>query len=194
MDHPRTRRELAERAQAERRRRQGIAERLAADHDGLVTRPMLLKVGLSPGQVRGEIERGAWHAVGWRTISVVGPALAGPALWRRALWESGERAALDGASALPASGLKGWTEAVIDVSVPNSARVPGIDGVRHHWVRSLGPVVTVGLRRTRPEVAAIRAAQWAVSPRQGATLIAMTIQQRLTTPEKLLERWAGVRH
>lgn len=68
-----------------------------------------------------------------------------------------------------------------------------IEGVRHHRVRDLGPVVAVGLRRTRPEVAAIRAAQWAISPRQRATLIAMTIQQRLT-PEKLLGRWEGVRH
>ena len=42
-------------------------------------------------------------------------------------------------------------------------------------------------------MAAIRAAQWAGSDRQAATLIAMTIQQRLATPDALLAAWGAIR-
>lgn len=40
--------------------------------------------------------------------------------------------------------------------------------------------------RTKPAVAAIRAAYWAVSDRQAALVLLMTVQQRLATPEQLL--------
>lgn len=88
-----------------------------------------------------------------------------------------------------AGGLRNWNEATIHVSVPNDAKVRSIPGVRHHLLREIGPTTGAGLRRTRPEVAAIRAAQWAPTDRVAATLIAMTIQQRLTFPAKLLETW-----
>jgi very-short-patch-repair endonuclease len=42
-----------------------------------------------------------------------------------------------------------------------------------------------GPPRVRPEVAAVRAALWARSDRQAATLIAMTVQQRLASAEQI---------
>jgi very-short-patch-repair endonuclease len=46
-------------------------------------------------------------------------------------------------------------------------------------------LVPVGIPRTRPEVAAVRAAGWAVSDRQAALLLLMPVQQKLTTPAAL---------
>ncbi len=203
MDHPRqllgaatrrgrTRQEIARAAQAEHARRHQLAGRIAQDHGGVVTLQMLLAEGLTRGQIATEIERGAWHRAGYRTLSITSREPVGEGLWYRALWESGERAALDGVTALLAAGLKGWREDIIDVSVPNDAKVRAIPGVRHHLLRDLGTLTGTGLRRTRPEVAAIRAAQWARSNRASATLLAMTIQQRLTSPELLLGSWASV--
>ncbi len=196
MDTPtpkKTRTERAAAAKAERQRRQRLAEELAAPHEGVVTRAMLVGAGLTRGQVRSQIERGAWRAVGHHTISVTGAEPTGRARWWWALWESGRHAALDGVTALLAGGLKGWTEDPIHVAVPNGAAVRPLEGVRHHRPREMGRVIEGGLRRTAPEVAVIRAAQRAVSDRAAATLIAMVVQQRLVPPATLLAAWSGVR-
>lgn len=198
MDTPtprstRTRAERAAAARAERERRQRLAEKLAEPYDGLVTRAMLHEAGLTRGQVRSQIERGAWRAVGHHTISITGAEPVGRATWWWALWESGQHAALDGVTSLLAAGLKGWTETMVHVSVPNNATVRPLDGVRHHRPRRLGRVIDTDLRRTAPEVAAIRAAQGARSDRAAATLLAMVVQQRLVLPATLLEAWSGVR-
>ena len=108
MDTPtpkKTRTERAAAAKAERQRRQRLAEELAAPHEGVVTRAMLLGAGLTRGQVRSQIERGAWRAVGHHTISVTGAEPTGRARWWWALWESGRHAALDGVTALLAGVL-----------------------------------------------------------------------------------------
>ncbi|WP_220491871.1 hypothetical protein [Propioniciclava sp. MC1683] len=186
---PRALRDEARRV--ERERRQLLAEELAAPYDGVVTLAILLAAGLTRGQIEAQVARGAWHRLGRHTVAVRGQALAGRARWWHALWESGRHAALDGATALLAAGLKGWSERDIDVTVPNNARVRPIPGVRHHRLREQAPTVGA-LRRTRPEVAAIRAAQWAVSDAEAATVLAMAVQQRLVSPGALLERWRRV--
>jgi very-short-patch-repair endonuclease len=62
------------------------------------------------------------------------------------------------------------------------------DGVKLHKVIRRVPeeLMGAGLTRTRPAVAAVRAAHWAVSDRQAALLLAMPVQQRLVTGESLL--------
>lgn len=186
----------AERAKASRReqsRRHRIAREVAEGHAGVATRTMLLGAGLTRGQIQVEVDRGVWVAVGRHTISVAaGDQPSDEALWWRALWESGERSVLDGPSALMAAGLTGWTESAIHITVPNRAKVRPLPGVVHHRIREIGPVVPGGLRRTRPEVAVVRAAQWAKNDRAAATIVAMSVQQGRVRPERLLERWLGV--
>lgn len=179
-------------AQRERQRRLRIGADLAAPHDGVTTLAALLDAGLTRGQVQTHVEHGAWHRVGHHTVSVLGPDVDGRAAWWRALWESGSGAVLDGAVALVAAGLKGWEPRSIDVTVPNRAKVRAIAGVRHHRLRERAPTAGGALRRTRPEVAAIRAAQWAVSDTEAATILAMTVQQRLCTAAAMLARWQTV--
>lgn len=176
----------------QRELRQALALKIAEPHDGVVTAAMLLAAGLTRGQIDAQVARGAWARLGVHTVCVTGATLTGRAPWWRALWESGKHATLDGVTALLAAGLKGWDARHIEVTVPNNARIRPLDGVRHHQLRERTPDVDTGLRRTRPEVAAVRAAQWAVSDAEAATILAMTIQQRLTSTTKLLQRWQDV--
>lgn len=179
-------------AQIERARRHALALELAEPYDGVVTFAMLLRAGLTRGQIDGHVARGAWHKVGRHTLAITGSELLRRAPWWRALWESGRDAALDGVTALLAAGLTGWTEAHVHVTVPNNANVRPVPGVVHHRIRERAPVVAGTLRRVRPEVAVVRAAQWAASDRAAATLLAMAIQQRLTSKAALLARWRSV--
>lgn len=174
-------------------RRQQIARRLADRHGGVALRLGLLAEGLTDHDVRIEVRRGVWHRAGVHTICIDGPAPAGEGRLWWALWESGPRAVLDGPSALIAAGLKHWEEDVVDVSVPRNANVRELAGVRHHVLRDVGPSIVGGLRRTKPEVALVRAAEWARSERAAATLVAMAVQQRLVSTAALLKRWEQVK-
>ncbi|MFX0537604.1 type IV toxin-antitoxin system AbiEi family antitoxin domain-containing protein [Ornithinimicrobium sp. Y1847] len=171
--------------------RHRVGRELAARHHGVARRADLLSAGLTDHDIRAEVARGVWHRVGTHTICIEGrePSAQGRLWW--ALWESGPRAVLDGPTALIAAGLSTWEENFIHVSVPGNATVRQLPGVRLHRLRDLGPRITAGLRRTRPEVAVVRAAQWARTDREAATLVAMTVQRRLTSTELLLARWKG---
>ena len=185
----RTRAQVAEAARLEHARRHELARSLAEPHDGVVTRAMLLDAGLTAGQIRTELERGAWHRAGWHTSSIAAREPVGRGLWWRALWESGRHSALDGTTALLAAGLTGWTENLIHVSVPHSAAVRKVPGVQHHHPRDVGDIIEAGLRRTKPAIATIRAAQWSRSDRAASTLIAMAVQQRIVDAASVLDRW-----
>ncbi|WP_022923506.1 hypothetical protein [Serinicoccus marinus] len=190
---PTTRAERRTTQRLERARRHRLARELAEPHDGVVTRRMLLEAGLTPGQIATEIDHGAWSRAGAHTLCITSDVPSGRALWWWAVWESGTHSVLDGATALLAAGLQHWEEPVIHVAVPNNATVRRLEGVRHHRLRDLGPRITSGLRRTPPDVAVVRAARWARTDRQAATLVAMTVQQRLVAPDALLVRWQQMR-
>jgi very-short-patch-repair endonuclease len=104
-----------------------------------------------------------------------------------AVFEAGDRGCLDGASALIAGGLEHYTEDVVRVSVPRGVlvrRASGID-VRQTRRLLLEDLAASGIPRTRPEVAGVRAGLWARSEKQAALLLTMTVQQGLTSPERL---------
>ncbi len=127
--------------------------------------------------------------MGRQTVALHRGELPTTARWWAAIWETGHRiAALDGATSLLAWGLTGFDEPMIHLSVKHSHDLSSLTGVRLHKVvrRVDGEVCDVGVPRVRPAIAAIRAAGWAVSDRQSALILLMTVQQRLCTPEHLL--------
>lgn len=189
----RTRGELAAARRAERTRRHALAAEVGRRHGGVARTVDLVKAGLTRAQIRAEVEAGAWMRVGVHTLHIKGGEPSLEARWWRALWESGSRAVLDGVSSLQAAGLTGWDADAVHISLPNNTCPRPVTGVRHHLVREIGPATPSGLRRTKPAVATIRAAQWASSDRQAATLIAMAVQQRLVSTEHLMERWRQIR-
>ena len=104
-----------------------------------------------------------------------------------AVFQGGPRACLDGASALVAEGLERYDEGRVRVSVPRGARVrrtPAYD-IRQTRRWSASDVVDRGVPRTRPEVAAVRAALWAVTDKQATYLLSLVVQQGLVTVEAL---------
>jgi hypothetical protein len=180
-----------------RQSRARLAVAAAAPHGGVALRRQLLAEGITSDEIRSEVRAGRWTRLGRHTIAVstqepVGAADPAARLWW-AVWESGSGAALDGVSALVAAGLTGWTERAVHVSVPHGRRVHALPGVVLHRPRPWHRPCTAGLPRVPVPVALVRAAHWASSDRQAATLIAMTVQQRLVSTDRLLAHWTTVR-
>lgn len=180
---------------ARRHRLTAAAGDLAADQGGVVSRAQLRVLGLGKDRVRTETRAGRWKTHGRQTVAVHTGELADEARRWSALWEVGGDAALDGVTALQVAGLTGHDEERIHVSVSPAfgRRRPG--GVRVHRSRLRRPadLVGAGIPRTRPPVATVRAALWAVSDRQAALLLVLPVQQRLVRPAALRPVIAGVR-
>ena len=169
-----------------------VAADLAACHDGVAHRRDLRRRGVSRVDLRTEVAAGRWRLAGRHTVVIAAGELGDRARLWQAVWESGAGAALDGASALIAAGLRGFEPDRIDVCLPANNRRHRLDGVRLHRRHDVGPVISVGLPRARPEQAAIRAAQWAATDRTAMLIICLVVQQRLVAPNRLLAAWARV--
>lgn len=143
-----------------------------------------------------EVTAERWALHGFQTVAVrAGPLSVEAQRWR-AVWEVGEKVtALDGVTALQHAGLTGYTDDLVHVSVKHTTEVVDVDGVVVHKVIRRVPdeLITAGVPRTRPAVAAIRAAHWAVSDRQAALVLVMPVQQRLCTGRQLEEAQSLVR-
>ena len=172
------------------------AQGVAADFAGVASRAALADVGVQRHHIRKQVLRGRWALHGRHTVATHTRDLTAHELFWRAVWEvSASAAALDGVSALIAAGLRGFDEELLHVSVVHNRRSAQADGVRVHHIPRRGPdeVVGAGVPRVRPAMAAIRAAHWAASDRQAALILAMTVQQRLCSPEQLLAAAGTVR-
>lgn len=155
----------------------------AEQSDGVLSRQQLRDLGLSRWDVRREVGAQRWRLVGRQCVVTYTGALTTRTRWRIALLEIGAHSALDGVTALVAAGLEHFAGGDIQLSIPRGARPGSLPGVRVHETRRRrdADVLTTGIRRVRPEIAAVRAALWATSDRQAALLIVMTAQQRIAT-------------
>ncbi|WP_110239525.1 hypothetical protein [Nocardioides gilvus] len=163
------------------------ASGLAADQGGVVSLEQLRSYGVTRSQIRAQVEALRWRRVHSQVVAMHTGPLSEQGTWWAAVLEGGPRAHLDGASALLAEGLTGFTTSVVRVSVPPESRARRAEGVdirrtRRHDAEA---VVRRGVPRVRADVAAVNAALWAVSDRQAVLLATMAVQQRLTTPERV---------
>ena len=184
------------RSGAARRARRLAIDRAADEHGGVLSRALLRELGADRHVISHAVASGRWRLLGDQTVAVHGGRLSEVGDRWRAVWETGLRiAAIDGATALQQAGLTGFTTDSIHVSIPHGSDPGPIDGVALHRVIRRVPdeVVHTGIPRTRPAVAAIRAAHWAVSNRQAALVLAMPVQQRIVTPAQLREAAFAVR-
>jgi hypothetical protein len=140
------------------------------------------------------LRAGRWAAHHRQTVATHTGELTELATWWSAIFEVGPGAALDGSTALRAAGLRAF-EDVLHVSTPKSSRPRRPRGVVVHETRRRRPddLIELGVPRVRPPIAAVRAALWARSERQAALVLAMSVQQRITTPEALAEAFSAVR-
>lgn len=154
---------------------------------GVVSRDQLRDASISPAEIAAHVRAGRWQPVHTQSIAVhTGPLPRIGQMWA-AVFEAGDRGCLDGASALVAGGLEHFAEEVVRVSVPRGVLVRKAAGIDIRQTRRLDESdrAPAGIPRTRPEVAGVRAGLWARSDKQAALLLTMTVQQRLTTPERL---------
>ena len=178
------------------RERLVTARHIAEGQGGVASRRQLYSAGMTEIHVRRAVESGRWQLHGRQTVAVHTAPLDVVARRWRGVWEVGEAiAAIDGATALQAAGLKGYDDDRIHVSAKHNHNTADVSGVTIHKVIRRVPdeVVMVGVPRVCPAVAAVRAAHWAVSDRQAALLLLMTVQQKLTTPGRLAAAQRSVR-
>ncbi|MFI5430166.1 hypothetical protein [Aeromicrobium sp. UC242_57] len=168
---------------------------LAHAQNGVLSRRQILALGLTRWDIAAEVRAGRWKQHHRQTICIHTGPLDAKALRWHAVIEAGTRAVLDGTGSLLAAGLTGFDVDLIRVSIPRGAKVlrSSVSDVRQ--TRRLRPddVVKAGIPRVRTPIAAIRAALWAVSDRQAALILTMTVQQRLATAEQVAQALLDVR-
>ncbi|PUA82234.1 hypothetical protein [Nocardioides currus] len=170
-----------------RRRRLVTAARLAEQQGGVVSRPQLLELSVTRSQIRANIAARRWQKVETQVVALHAGPLSTEGVQWAAVLEAGPRAVLDGETALIASGLRGFDEETLRISVPRNARRRRGRGLNIHQTRrySADDVAPTGVPRTKPDVAAVRGALWARSDKQAVLIMTMAVQQGLTTAERL---------
>ncbi|MGZ5409005.1 MAG: hypothetical protein ACXWDJ_03270 [Aeromicrobium sp.] len=175
--------------------RYAAVEHLASNQGGVVSRRQLYDEGVQRWQTKAQVRARRWKPHHKQTIAIHTGPLPEQAKYWSAVFEAGSRSAIDGASALIVSGLKGYEPDAIRISLPRGAKVlrsPGVD-VRQTRRFRKNDLVGAGVPRVRTEIAAIRAALWARTYRQAALILTMTVQQRLVTAEMLARALLDVR-
>ena len=163
------------------------AARLASEQGGVVSRRQLYAAGVTRWEVRGQVRARRWQLVGDQSVCLHNSEISEVGHRWAAVFQGGPRACLDGASALVAAGLVRFEASRVRVSVPRGARVrrTKLYDIRQTRRWSADDRVGVGIPRTRPPVAAVRAALWARTDREATYVVTASVQQRLTSPEAL---------
>lgn len=171
-------------------------EELGRGQGGVVSRTQLYAVGMSRGEVRAQVGARRWRRIGTHCVALHTGQLTLEGRHWVAVLEAGPRAYVDGASALVLAGLSNYRVEQIRVTVPRGARIrhrpSGID-IRQtrRWRRE--DLAPGGLPRSRPAVAAVRAALWAASDRQATLVLTMAVQQRICRVEEIAAEMLLVR-
>lgn len=156
----------------------------------VVSRTQLAGLGVSRHHVRRQVQAQRWQLVGSRVVALVSGVLAREQRWWVAALHCGTSGALASLTVLEIAGLAGWESPDAHVLVPHSVRVPALPGLVVHQSRAFGPddIRQVGgFPCTSVARAAIDAAAAQRHPRRAAGLVVAVVQQRVTTPERLLD-------
>jgi very-short-patch-repair endonuclease len=171
------------------------ARELADEQAGVLSRRQLYAVGVTRSEIRGQVRARRWRLIGDQSVLLHNSALCeGGARWA-AVFQGGPRACLDGGSALVEAGLTRYEPERVRVSVPRGARVRrnrrfDIRQTRR-WAED--DVLRVGIPRTRPATAAIRAALWARTDREATYVLTRAVQQGVVSAEAVGEQLLRVR-
>lgn len=172
---------------------------LAARQSGAVSRRQLDRLGYRSWHVAGQLAAGRWRAVGKQLVVVhTGPLGDDARLWLAVLGTPGD-VAVGSWTGLARHGLTGWERPGLHLVVPRGAKPYRPPDVVVHESRRFAPEDVVrrdGLPVFRVERCAVDAAAWQPSGRAAVGLLAATVQQGLTTPDRLaaqLDRVGRVR-
>ncbi len=157
---------------------------------GLVARRQLTRLGLEWERVRNQVAARRWVVLTPRVIGTT----TGELTWEQRCWlgvlHAGPHSMLGGLTAASAHGLQGWSRSVVTVLVDDELAFEPVEGVR--FFRSRRPFELLrsprqGVARARLEPAILLWAAYDAPVRAAHGVLAAAVQQRLTTPERLLE-------
>lgn len=155
----------------------------------VVRRSQLYELGWTRHQVEHEIAQGRWQRVAAEFFALQNA----PLTYQQRLWlgvlHAGQGSVVSHGTCCREAGLTGWEPPVIEVLTAKSNTADHLDGFFFHetrrefrsWVHPLSCP-----ERLRLEFAALLAAERQRSLSRACGLIAATVQQRLTTAERLL--------
>jgi hypothetical protein len=134
---------------------------------------------------------GRWRSLGGLVVALHnGPLTRQQREWAAVL-TSGRDTGLAGRTALGLAGLRGWEVDEVHLVAPRGRTPPRLKDFRviSHETRWVGPggLHLVGSPpRTGVDRSAIDAARWSTRVRTACAVLAAVVQQRLTTPDRLL--------
>jgi hypothetical protein len=161
--------------------------RLADSQAGMLSQRQLVELGVSRSFVRNQLRARRWRH---RTSSVfsttTGPLSDQQRLWQAVL-HAGPTALIGGLTAAELHGMKNWSRDSITVLVDDELSFDPIEGVC--FFRSRRPLTSMRSARALPvcqlEPAVLLFAGYEPSRRTAHGALAATVQQRLTTPDRL---------
>lgn len=166
-------------------------QRRAATQGGLLTRAQLGECGLDRWAVRHRLASGRWIQ---HTPTVIGTT-TGELSREQLMWlgvlHGGSGAMVGGLTAAEVLGLRNWRRDDVTVLVPQSCDVgaghPGIVFVRTRRALADWKLAVRGLPTCRIEPAVLSFAAGQRSTRTAEGVLAAVVQQRLSSPELLLD-------
>jgi hypothetical protein len=161
-------------------------ETLAASQDSVASRAQLTAVGVPWTRVRTELAARRWQVNGGAVVMHNGPLTEGQVLWCAVLGQP-QPAALAGASAAIAGGLRTFRRDVVDVVIARHAHGRRRVGIRLHYADDV-PVLTSASSppRVRMPLAIVQACIWEKHERTASGLFIAAFQQRLVTTAAVL--------
>lgn len=163
---------------------------LLADQAGMVARRQLTALGIDADTVRNNVWARRWVARTPRVVSTVTGTLDDEQRRWLAVLHAGPRSMIGGLSAAALHGLSGWDRDRVTVWVDAPLAFEPVDGV--DFFRTRRPFDLLrhprkGLPVARVEPAALLHSAYDAPMRPACALLAATVQQRLTTAERLVE-------
>jgi len=168
-------------------------EQIARRQAGMIARRQLNALGIGRHLVRNQLAAGRWAAATPTVIATfTGPRPWEAEVWRAALHVGGE-SLIGGVSALEWYGLRNWHREDITVLIDSELSPEPATGIR--FFRTRRPLARMrnpsqSLPIARVEVAALLFAGYDRSARTAQGVLAAIVQQRLTSPDRLLAELA----
>jgi len=167
---------------------------LAIRQSGVVRRSQLRECGVSRQHIAHQVAAGRWQTLGPNVVVLSNGVLSRLQWMQAGVCHVGPRGALDGWTRLELAGLRGWIRTPIHVATDHGRREPAPPGLVVHQSRHLDPVDIVEgpLRSVTVARAAIDAAGWLPTARSACGLVTAVAQQKLASPEEMLEVLARI--
>ena len=158
---------------------------------GVARIDQLMSLGMSRDDIKQQLGWGRWQAVGSTVVGTHNGPLTPEQQEMAAVLGCGSKAALCGRSAAARHGLKGWEDGYIHVLVKKGTTPPDLPlPLRLHESRRYRPATDPQPNLLPPMVridrSVIDAAAWTKHARSACGLLIASVQQRLTTTERLL--------